>query len=172
MSNKEPNKDLVAKIDEMISMLKQIKLDYPGEFEYVFQGTVFIDGDLRDLLTVDSYDLLDGKHLVNYRDRMNDLLRFHAEIGRFDMMKWSGTCRVYCVEDALPNTIKSKDINGYQWVKKGEVYVMTGMKADINTRVLSITVQELGTGNPIIPPLPYDGFDSRRFILDDYTKLN
>jgi hypothetical protein len=164
--------NLPEDLERALAHIKSLKSKYKDgwEFEYVFSATLVEKGS-TEALVAEAYNFDDPLRLTNHIVALQKQLRFSKEIQRFEMLRRFTTCRVVCIDDILPPTLEPKGVQLNQWVKKMEPYRLVGMSADNTKHILSLHLETI-SGEKIIPPLPYDGFDSRRFILDDYSKLN
>ena len=156
-------------IEKILEMLRNLKAENPGSFEYIFQGAIYNKND--EALNVSSFNLIEASNFDYYYKQMALEYNFRAEIKRFDMLKWAKVCRVVCVEDSLPPDLDPKKVEIRQWVQRLVKYRLVGVNANYEERQLSLHLETLD-GEAIVPPFPYDGFSSKRFVLDDYTKLN
>lgn len=157
------------RVTELLAELKALKSEHPEHFEYVFQGSIHSE---NGILSVESSNLMDSvKSLPYYIEQLSKKFQFALEIKRFEMMKWAKAIRIVCIVDNLPPDLDAKQVKVNEWVKRGQVYRLIGLQANYETKELALNVTTLD-GESVIPPLPYAGFSSDRFILDDYGKLN
>lgn len=170
-SEKNEEKEIKDTFDEIALKLKNLSSKYPTKTEHIFLFSAFDEkNEYRegiqcvDVATINNLEIYID-YLLRKQQNMSERLRFS---GLLNIPNF----RVICSDDNLDEDIKnSLDESGGDWILKGEVYnVKESKDCFIDGRL--IFVLEDKNGKLLKHPEPYEGFDSFKFIPDNYSTHN
>ena len=163
------NKLLWTEIQKLKVAVARLKRRYGNECELIFMGSVYDSrGECQK-----SFDLVGVNVLTNYDSYIN-LLRLSYqrdfEKDRFRYFMKLGEFRVICVNDNMSDANKAFfEKEKADWIRNGETYIVTKITETIDGLMLSLRTVD---GKVLNCPVPYEGYNSIRFRIEDYTKLN
>jgi len=144
---------------------------YGSSFEFMFLATVF-NSEKKYEFSVEGVKIVNSGNYSLYREIMDRYELRHRERLRFKHLIKIGEFRVVCVDDNISHENEEIFTEGHgDWLKRGETYVVIGVKDAVVEGGLVFNLRNLD-GEILHSPYPFLGYNSTRFVPDDYTQLN